>query len=78
MCTLGYVLGNMEEGGAVKYEGTTNFVEQKQVEWKRTWSGYGDVTLVIVLVHRNTCNKLPWVPLTYHTKKETPVCLNYI
>lgn len=48
-------------------------MEQKQVEWKRTWSGYGDVTLVIVHVHGNTCNELPWVSLIYHTKKETPV-----
>lgn len=73
MCTLGYVLGNMEEAGTGKYEGTTNFMEQKQVEWKRTWSSYGNVTLVIAHVHGNTCKKLPWVSLIYHTKKETPV-----
>lgn len=33
MCTLGYVLGNIEKAAAGVYEGITNFMERKQ------WNG---------------------------------------
>lgn len=46
----------MEEAGAGLYEGTTNFMEQKQVEWKRARSCYGDVTYWLLF----TCMEAHW------------------
>lgn len=64
MWTLGYVLGNMGKTGAGIYEGATNFVEQKQVEWKSAWTYYGDVSNRILFMCMKThhflyilCNK---------------------
>lgn len=84
MCTLRYVLWNMENWGRDILR-NYQICEQKQVEWKRAWSYYADATYRWLFMCTEThCylyilrNKFPWVLLIYHTKKKIPVFLNYI